>query len=112
MFFVKTNQSWQKTLCFITLIISLQFGFRQQKFYETKWTSGDIKYHGFLVYSSDNDAFMWINYTTFGSVKITCFNCNKVTFNDDGIKGYYWDGKNDKMIKGTHQATMQIIFIL
>ena len=85
---------------FIVLFIGCNFGFAQQKFYETSWKSNNITYTGLLIYNNDNDALMRVKYSVNNSNKVAEFKCYKIPFSDGDIKGYYWDGRNAKLVKG------------
>ncbi|MDY2586221.1 DUF7477 domain-containing protein [Winogradskyella aquimaris] len=86
---------------FLALFFSLNIGFSQQKFYETSWTSNNVSYTGLLIYNSDNDAFMRVKYKANNSDKVAEFKCYKISFNEGDIKGYYWDGRNANLVKGS-----------
>ncbi len=85
----------------IAFIICFNLSVAQQKFYETSWTSNNVTYTGLLMYKSDTDAKMRVKYIINGLPKVAEFQCYKIPFNNDGIKGYYWDGRNAKIVIGS-----------
>ncbi len=73
-----------------------------QNFYEVKWT-GDkmVKYTGFLIYNSDNDALMRVGYTADGVYRVAEYKVNSKHFtSQDGTNYYMMEGKDARLVYG------------
>jgi hypothetical protein len=87
-----------RLLCFFFCLMPAIAG--AQSFFETRWTSDGLVYHGLLIFHSDKDATMRVRYYLNGSYKVAAFECRGEHFEEDGVVGYLLDGRDAQVVYG------------
>lgn len=90
----------KRLLLFILLAAAWTQPVVGQIFYETRWTTGNVKYTGLLIYYDDNDAVMRIKYTINNKYKVAEFKCFGEHFGEDEYSGYILDGQDAIVVYG------------
>lgn len=89
----------------LTCIIFSTTGF-SQSYYETSWTSNNVKYNALVIFYDDDSAIVRVKYFANGAEKLAGFN---VTYEDftkaDGSKDRYLNGSDAWMVRGPSNST-------
>ena len=95
------------------LLLSVQLF--SQTYFETSWISNNVKYTGFVLFYSDEEALVRIKYNANGMDKVASYKCSYQEFTKtDGTKDRYLNGTEASIVKGDNGTTVtaQITFIL
>lgn len=91
-----------RTAILTIMLLFISSNLIAQNFYETRWISNGVTYTGLLIYYSDDDAIMRVNFTSGESVKVAEFKCFGEYIVEDGFEGYLLDGRNGKIVYGNN----------
>ena len=89
---------------YLLLVLSLFTGLNlsAQNFYETSWESGGVDYDAFLVFHSDNDAFMRVKYTVSEVYRVAEFDITGEYLQlEDGSTCYLLSGEDARIVYGS-----------
>ncbi|RDY61033.1 DUF7477 domain-containing protein [Flagellimonas nanhaiensis] len=86
------------TLTFLLLFVRLH----SQTYFETSWISNNVKYTGFVLFYSDEEALVRIKYNANGVDKVASYKCSYQDFTKmDGTKDRYLNGTEASIVKGS-----------